>query len=156
MNNSFDLHLLKNLLALVLGKKLSLVPQKLLNQLNTDTNLLAHMQFSSTNLTPICSSLQQLKIENFFDLNREESVAFILRHFPKMQHFPTRFLTVDALLLLNDQQQKSNNDFSRTTYQCSSGELGLIEWKLDAPFNGKHTLSTFIHSKCSISIKQFL
>jgi hypothetical protein len=130
---------LKHLSALILGKKHGLLPQQLVDQFDASDSLVAHLQFTPQSVTPICSSLQQLNVNCKGGLFRKHEVAFILRHFPKLQTF-TAFITyslAEAVHLLHKQQQEQNSTKEATnTYQQSSEELGLIEWTVNAPFHG--------------------
>ena len=125
------------LLALVLGKQLELLTPQLLDQLSTDISSLAHLQFTPQSATPICSTLQELDV---YDL-QPYHISFILRHFPKMQKccssYPGDSGNGLAVCLLHQQQQQHPNLSQRSTFQISSGELGLIvQWTVNAPFLG--------------------
>ena len=123
---------LEQLLALVLGKRRSLLPRQLLDQLRDDASSVAHLQFPLSSLTSICSTLQQLKL--FLSNNpMDHLIAFILRHFPNLQKCYTAS-TSQALCLLHQHQQRPNG--IPAISQSSSVELGLIEWTINAPFTG--------------------
>jgi hypothetical protein len=96
-------------------------------------SLLAHLQFNRECITPICSTLQQLNVDD--DSISEEELAFILRHFPKLQKFSSAYHHGEAVRVLYQQQQQNSN-LEATAYQQSSEEMGLIEWTLNAPFHG--------------------
>jgi len=130
---------LQHLLALVLGKKIELLPQQLVLQLNSNNSSVAHMQFTPQSVTPICSSLQQLGV---YCLGKEEA-AFALRHFPKLKKCQAKSIEGgdgEAILLLH-RQKKESSLICPTNHLQSSKSLGLIEWTLDAPFQG---IDTFV------------
>ena len=124
----------EHLLALVLGKKINLVPQQLILQLNANQYSLAQLQFTPQSVTPMCSSIQQLEV---YGLSKEQA-AFALRHFPKLQKCQTKYLEGgdgEAVRLLHQQQKQSNLIHSTTCHEFSES-MGFIEWTLNAPFYG--------------------
>ena len=75
------------LLALILGKKRSLLPRELFNIIAIDPAV-AHFQFSRESLTPICSSLERFKTgfgRGIF--SAADTVAFIFRHFSQLKEW---------------------------------------------------------------------
>jgi hypothetical protein len=121
---------IKHLLALVLGKKHELLPQQLIDQLFTDVSLVAHLQFTRDCVSPICSTLQQLNVDHF----SSHGMAFVLRHFPKLQKYVRSLPIVKAVHLLYEQQQNPTSPI--IFIQRSSEELGVVEWTPNAPFPG--------------------
>ena len=121
-----------HLLPLVLGKKRELLPQQFMDQLNADHSLLAHLQFTPQCVTPICSTIQKLNVNEFSGFNPIHG-AFILRHFSNLQQ--SLDVRGRAVCLLH-QQLQPNVTSEPTTFQRSSEELGLIEWTVNAPFRG--------------------
>jgi hypothetical protein len=131
---------MEQLLALVLGRKRQLLPQQLRDQLRTDTWRWTDLQFSAHSVSPMCSTLLKLdlRLNEESIANKSYLVAFILRHFPKMQECLSRgkpgLDTVHAVCMLH--QQLSDNLNYSITSQNSSFEHGFIEWTLNAPFRG--------------------
>ena len=78
---------INQLLAVMLGRRRSLVPQELLDKIAVFPTL-AHLRFTQESLTPICSSLQRFKCgfkPNFF--SSSATVAFVYRHFCQLQEW---------------------------------------------------------------------
>ena len=146
-----------HLLALVLGRKRQLLPQYLLSQLRTSGPSLANLQFSAQSVTPICSALQQLKVGRYFLASH--TGVFILRHFPKLQTCQSTTSFAQAVLNLHKttQQQQMNGSPSSSTspvQTSSDGELGVIQWTVNSPFQGKNSY-LIIHSSLHLTNPYF-
>ena len=123
---------LECMLSLVLGKKRDLLPQQLVDKLKDYHSTGAtHLQFTPESVTPICSTLQQLKLGMMLS---PESTAFVFRHFSNLQKFSSSDSVGEALLLLHEQQQQYITP--EPPSERSSLELGHIKWTLNAPFRG--------------------
>ena len=89
-----------NFLTLVLGQRRELLSQQLIYEWNGNFPPVAHVQFTRKSVTSICSTLQELKCDGLSD----NQIAFLLRHFPKLQKAPD-CTTVSAVCVLHNQQQ---------------------------------------------------
>ena len=146
---------IQQVFALMLGKKRELLPQHFLEEIGGE-NALAELQFTSGSVTPICSSLKNLKhINSDGCLNRvfcssAATVAFILRHIRQLETWldsEDDFGNLGIVAQLLHQQQRLwttgiSKRFKRQS--ISSVELGLIQWRLNVPFAGIYYLLAFL------------
>ena len=126
------------LLALMFGPRLDLIRQSWRVENEEIRSELHKYQFSKESLTPVCSSLQQLKV-NWVDWeddclwDNSSTVAFVLRHFPQLRklskccHQHANFASSAVCLLY-----KTTHGDAVATAQA----LGFIEWTVNAPFSG--------------------
>ena len=148
--------------ALMLGDKRALLP----SQFPKDFEKLIDVQFTPESLSPICFSLKELHYT--CDATRNvcqfQPVAFILRHFRKLEKFGSR----------NCEHATTNRQFEKNSIshsilhwhkQCgtrkslrlqgknvkrNSEELGLIEWTVGSPFTGNNLYNSFIISNLQV------
>ena len=121
----------EQLLALVLGRRrelLLLTPHRLQKKLRVDDSTVA--VFCAQSLSPICSTLQQLKlfVSNIIIGLSKNMVAFILRRFVnlnKMSRSHSSFTVAQAVQLLHQQQLQS--EANPLNGQNVSLDLGRIE-----------------------------
>ena len=147
----------EELLALLLGPRHELIPPNLIEQMRAGGNVLADMarlEFARENLTPIVSSLKEIK--HYHNSNSPENcsswdscVVLILRHFRLLEILKhdcfkrkSSNAVVKAVQFFHQEQQVTSNrneedeDALTTFAQSSSARLGTIRWTLDSSFTG--------------------
>ena len=127
------------LFALMFGPRLDFIRQSWRVENEQVRSELHKYQFTKESLTPVCSSLQKLKV-NWVDWeddcmwDNSSTVAFVLRHFPQMRnlseccHQHVNFASSAVRLLYKTQ-------FDDTT-ETTTHTLGSIKWTVNAPFSG--------------------
>ena len=99
---------------------------------------LAHMQFTSASLTPLCNRLTELKV-NLCHKRQYRLVAiltFVLRNFRQLQNFPQSPLFTCLMLKKLRERQLASLD----TFTPKNESRGAVQWTSDAPFIGKYFL----------------
>ena len=128
----------RQLFALMFGMKEGLVPHFFKSQPRGTVNQLHSLQFSSESLTSICSSLKTIKserpsyteVEDYYYYRPEEeglcilgdssTLAFMLRHFPKLVEF-------NQTCHHRSRYDDDNEDHSCCGSDCGHGGMKYIE-----------------------------
>ena len=140
------------LLALILGSKHSLLPLNF----STQAAKLLDLQFTPESTSPICSSLKQLILEcdqstGYFCQYKLPLIALVYRHFTQMENYGLKnckhlilfanplspvFQQLHTKQKINIGNRKSPRLLEKNITTKSCKELGLLQWIVDAPFNG--------------------
>ena len=132
---------IQQVLALVLGKKLQMLPLHFLEEVGGE-DVLAELQFTPESLTPICNSLKTIKHNisngcfNPIFCSSVASMAFILRHFGQLEIWEDSrqdFGILGTVIELLHQQfiAPSCSHNQQTMTETS----GLIQWTMAVPFS---------------------
>ena len=140
------------LISLLLGPRLELFPQELLDEMATEnySTKLSRLEFSPNCLTPICSTLKQLKHSHSLSLDDamacrcwDNYVIFVLRHLRQLQVFKhdcirqtTPWSQTAAVIFLHQEQLEERSETSDSTFTTSSNHLGTIQWTFNSHFTG--------------------
>ena len=143
------------LFALMFGQKHSLIPKLFTQQKYGPQNTMHLLEFEQQDLSPICSSLQELTFNNFcsivnFDFRfwtDASSMAFVLRHFRNLQQLNHHCMMIHqdriggatkiwstVIELLHDTTESDGRDITKMTF--ASEPLGVIKVTINAPFKG--------------------
>ena len=159
------------LLALILGSKHALLPPNF----STQAAKLLDLQFTPESTSPICSSLKQLILECdksvYFCQYKLPQIALVYRHFSQMENYGRSnckhpILFANPLLPVFQQLHKKQKinignrksprllEKNITTKSCK--ELGLLQWIVDAPFNGIHSVFSRLYSSSVVFMLFFI
>ena len=151
------------LFALMFGPKHSLIPQLFTHPNLGPENTMHKLEFEQEHLSPICSSLQDLRCKNFCDVVEHvfgfwtdpSTLAFILRHFrnlQKLSHLCAIYahcagsgvkICFNVVELLHE-TIKPGREVTNMTFTSES--LGVMKLTVNAPFKGSiHKLEIHFH-----------